>query len=80
MQVGFEVIKFIVGQVCPTDPPNTLIERIRHKKLLKRTYSLIHPFTYSLSIPPPRNQRFRPSLKGRVSPTTPNKRSSHRFN
>ena len=42
MQVGFEVIKFIVGQVCPTDPPNTLIERIRHKKLLKRTYSPIH--------------------------------------
>ena len=46
MQVGFEVIKFIVGQVCPTDPPNTLIERIRHKKLLKRTYSLIHLFTF----------------------------------
>ena len=47
------------------------------------TYSLSHSFTspktpLTFLFTPPRNQRFRPSLKGRVNPTTPNKRIKHK--
>ena len=43
---------------------------VLNKKILKRTYSL--------SISPPRNQIFRPSLKGPVSPNASNKRIRHK--
>ena len=47
------------------------------------TYSLSHSFTspktpLTFLFTPPRNQRFRPSLKGRVNSTTPNKCIKHK--